>query len=52
MKALNAAAKKDMGPMQRLAGGDGFIAEEAKTIMNLYAAQAPSEVQRTADKEE
>lgn len=52
LKALNAAAKKDMGPMQRLAGGDGFIAEEAKTIMNLYAAQAPSEVQRTADKEE
>jgi hypothetical protein len=39
LKALNAAAKKDMGPLQRLAGGDGFIAAEANTLLRTLAAQ-------------
>jgi len=39
LKALNAAAKNDMGPLQRLAGGEGFIAAEASTILRTLAAQ-------------
>lgn len=39
LKALNAAAKKDMGPLQRIAGGDGFLAAEANTILRTLAAQ-------------
>ena len=39
LKALNAAAKKDMGLLQRLAGGDGFIAAEANTLLRTLAAQ-------------
>lgn len=39
LKAINAAAKKDMGPLQRLAGGEGFIAAEASTILRTLAAQ-------------
>ena len=39
LKALNALAKDDRGLMQKLAGGDGFIAAEAKTLLRAYAAQ-------------
>lgn len=39
LKALNALAKDDRGLMQKLAGGDGFIAAEANTILRSYAAQ-------------
>ena len=39
LKALNAMAKDNRGPMQRLAGGEGFIAAEAKTLLRAYAAQ-------------
>lgn len=45
LKALNAAAKKDMGPLQRLAGGDGIIAAEAKTILRALAAQQATQEQ-------
>lgn len=45
LKALNAAAKKDMGPLQRLAGGDGVIAAEAKTILRAIAAQQATQEQ-------
>jgi hypothetical protein len=45
LKALNAAAKKDMGPLQRLAGGDGLIAAEAKTILRALAAQQATQEQ-------
>lgn len=45
LKALNAAAKKDMGPLQRLAGGDGIIAAEAKTILRAIAAQQATQEQ-------
>ena len=45
LKALNAAAKKDMGPLQRLAGGDGVIAAEAKTILRALAAQQATQEQ-------
>jgi len=39
LKALNAMAKDDRGLMQKLAGGEGFIAAEAKTLLRAYAAQ-------------
>jgi len=39
LRALNALAKDDRGLMQKLAGGDGFIAAEAKTLLRAYAAQ-------------
>jgi len=45
LRALNAAAKKDMGPLQRLAGGDGVIAAEAKTILRALAAQQATQEQ-------
>lgn len=39
LKAMNAAAKKDMGPLQRIAAGDGILAPEASTILRSFAAQ-------------
>lgn len=38
LKALNAAAKQDMKPLQRLAGGDGFFQAEATTLLRMLGA--------------
>ena len=45
LKALNAAAKKDMGPLQRLAGGDGYLAAEAATLLRTLSAQQANTAQ-------
>lgn len=45
LRALNAAAKKDMGPLQRIAGGDGYLAAEAATILRTLSAQQANTAQ-------
>jgi len=43
LKGLNAAAKNDLGPLRRIAQGDGMFSADAQTVLRMLAAQQTNE---------
>jgi len=43
LKGLNRAAKNDLGPLRKIAQGDGMFSSDAQTVLRILAAQQNNE---------